>query len=200
MYVRNYGMPPRAAVKADEPHSAGISARPEPFSDEKNTMDNADRLAAEEASPPQSTAEGTSVEEASDSTIAVPVFGSSGISRQPLRRRKIPKKTEEHGKSPQNSENQHPQSDPLYPFICSGEPPAADTRVHNTEPAPQPKPCESKHNQPSSHRKTLGCLSTEELLLGGLILLMLNDHASDDILLILAFLLVSDLDLSKREN
>ena len=117
MYVRNYGMPPRAAVKADEPHSAGISARPEPFSDEKNTMDNADRLAAEEASPPQSTAEGTSVEEASDSTIAVPVFGSSGISRQPLRRRKIPKKTEEHGKSPQNSENQHPQSDPLYPFI-----------------------------------------------------------------------------------
>ena len=199
MYVRNYGMPPRTAVKADEPLGTGISMRPEPSPEENRTMDRTDAVAKEETSEPQSTVENTSAEASTENEQAVPAFGSSGIPRQPLRRRKIPKKTEEHGKSPQNGEKAPTQSEPLYPFICSDEPPDTGNRICNAEP-PKPEPCENKRKQSPSHRKPFGGLSTEELLLGGLILLMLNDHASDDILLILAFLLVSDLDLNKQAN
>ena len=163
-------------------------------------MDRTDATAKEEPSEPPSTVENTSAEATTDNAPSAAAFGSSGIPRQPIRRRKIPKKTEEHGKSPQNGEKTPTQSEPLYPFICSDEPPDTGNRVCNTEPPPKTEPCENKRKQSPSHRKPFGGLSTEELLLGGLILLMLNDHASDDILLILAFLLVSDLDLNKQAN
>ena len=200
MYVRNYGMPPRTAIKADEPLGTGISMSPEPSPEENRTMDRTDAPAKEEPSEPQSTVENTSAEATTDNAPSAAAFGSSGIPRQPLRRRKIPKKTEEHGKSPQNGEKAPTQSEPRYPFICSDEPPDTGNRVCNAEPPSKPDPCEIKRKQSPSHRKPFGGLSTEELLLGVSILLMLNDHASDEILLILAFLLVSDLDLNKREN
>ena len=175
MYVRNYSPQQNQSAKEESIKS-------------ENPMDS-NQISIEPKEAPQTE---TGKNDGDSITVTTPIFGENGIKRQPLRRRKIPKKPSEHGKSPENSETPPCGTEPVIPFIAPGEPP------HGCE-LPPSKTDKEHHHQPHnemcSHRtKTVGCFSTEDLLLGGLILLLINNEANDDILLILAFIFISGLD------
>jgi len=108
-------------------------------------------------------------------------FGEHGIPRQPLRRRKLPKR-------------QIPNQQTDAETQCEPE----QCEEHSSQPAPTSEPpsecerhaiCPAKHESPA--RRRISTFSSEELLLAGLVLLLVNDRANDDVLLMLGFLLIS---------
>ena len=178
MYVRSYGTNPR-----DSGRDNGASVPPpeQTVNGEQATDTSSDAIIPETADKPTE-------------SEPLPTFGANGMPRQPLRRRKRPQKPSECGRSPQNEASIAPctedKGEPIAPLIAPCE---------NT--AEVPAPCENKeecktvghqeHRTDCEPRKPFGRFSTEDLLLGGLMILLINDHASDDVLLILAFLLIS---------
>ena len=188
MYVRNYGTQPKNASKNDEP----VDFDQIRFSDEIPKEEQSDERSTERKT--------TSVQDESAETVselpAQSTFGANGVPRQPLRRRKRPQRDAEHGNSPQNDDktvfSDAEKSEPIAPFIpvCETSPTCQETK-ENKIPSPCAPPLAERHREHSEARNPLGCFTGEDLFLGGLILLLINDRASDDILLILAFLLVS---------
>ena len=204
MYVRNYGIPPRsikregetALFKASPPDNAseeivgGFNATSEPQGGNTAKAEAPSEIIRSEAIP-------TCEEEQAERCNDIKVFGERGIPPQPLRRRKLIKRR---------------ISDEISP-ILDGECDIAVQREEITERdessrnIPNPKtPCVShsdplsashhceeralKHSCTEQPKKDHG-FSAEELFLGGLLLLMMGDHANDDILIMLAFLLFS---------
>lgn len=208
MYVRSYGMPPRNVRKDGEALGDGISPtqandisplQANPSEDLENNINETG--SADKHEMPDAVGYPT---EPKDKVL----FGENGLPRQPLRRRKRPKSSLEHGKSPKNEpvaeQCDDDSSEPLSPLGCTyaapspvnpknacGEEQTAKKSREERMPVQDPLPC---HNEP---QKALCRFSAEELLLGGLIILLINGQASDDILLILAFLLVSGMDLTR---
>ena len=175
MYVRSYGASPR-----ENGHDHGVSSA-SPQESESTPQENTTEPIEQGISQPN-----TEKTEAS-------VFGSNGMPRQPLKRRKRKTKPPTCGKSPQTppipDQSDNIPREPIAPILAPCE------TVHNHDSG-----CEKPHEciDPPPHRcevskpkNPLGCLSTEELFLGGLIILLINEGANDDILLILAFLLIS---------
>lgn len=184
MYVRNYGVPPKSVKNGDA--SPGLIITPTPTEATEADGERPTENAAVAADPEQDTHTEKS------ERGAEPDFGSNGIPRQPLRRRKRPHKTAEHGKSPQKEELPliaEAQSEPIAPLISVSDPPPS--RVERN--APDPTACD-RHVERTSTARSFGCFSSEDLLLGGLILLLINEGASDDILIILGFLLVTGIE------
>lgn len=207
MYVRNYGMPPRGVRKEDiggdsaaDPIGLSLAS---PNSDEEKKEQTEPIATEARSSAPESPNTIKNEENISEECSTVSVFGEGGIPRQPIRKRKLPKKTLTHGNSPKKDETptarEAEYSEPVAPCLhpwdsphhCD-EPPCATVTERAT-----PKAAEHPHpprHEPHEPRKPFGHFSSEELFLGGLILLLINDRAGDDVLIILAFLLVSGFD------
>ena len=208
MYVRSYGMPPRSVKKDGAPVVLGLSDPPDDSDVAAMTAEAADNAVDTLAPDPSAETVRASENESSaagQEKDAVPVFGSSGIPRQPLRRRTRPRKDVSHGKSTENGElsplNADSAPEPLSPSVNEGERPP----LHLPAPNDSDHQCSRKADKredgrgESAIRKRVGALATDDLILGGLILLLLNEGASDDILIILAFLFASGFGLNRAQ-
>ncbi len=176
MYVRSYSTAPR-----ESSHDGGVA-----------TPSHQDTESAPQETPTAPTEQETKLPDTEKKEV--PVFGSNGMPRQPLRRRKRKTKPSECGKSPQKEPDteQCPNipREPITPLIapCEGLHPQ-DTDCEKKQECLKPPLCDRCDG--AKPRSPFGCLSSEELLLGGLIILLINEGAGDDVLLILAFLLIS---------
>ena len=164
MYVRNYGVPPRSVKRDGEP-SLTRAVSVEAIADPMNEAPPDDRVATEKH-------ETVSAE----TTEAVPTFGEHGLPPQrPLKRRAIRRKPKEE--LPQIPEPATHESTRVCEENETGK---TELSTVSTECARNAPP--KKGDRP---------LTTEELFLGSLLILLMGDHASDDILIMLAFLLIS---------
>lgn len=128
-------------------------------------------------------------EEHSEANISERDFGQNGLPRQPLRRHRLRIPTSEAELSlPQPTEHK-----PELPHQSSNIPNTdkdifearADIDVSDS-----PCSCDESVTKPTQNAVNLG-ISTEDLLLGALLLLLINDHTDDGILLILGFIFIT---------
>jgi len=227
MYVRNYGMPPKSIKKDDNGAGIGISTPPtatSPSSAEGNiTVPSANAVTETDTLPPSERDFAESEQTPENGGVAeTSKFGANGLPRQPLRRRKLPTNAQSRGKSCENNSYPSattvseppnliaPSAEPIMPFIsscdeqkrCEGEQAQRETAAcadSSADSCISPSDNRCRNTESRGKNRIFDNFSTEELLLGGLILLLINDRASDDILLILAFLLVSGTGEHKKQ-
>ena len=167
MYVRNYGMPPKIIKRDGEPTVNGATAPAESVQD---TAVNAEAAFFSQKS------EQVDRQESEISEAAVHRFGENGIPPQkPLRRRQLKRRNAE-----------------TLPQILE----SADSSVKQLQERPpadsdqERKNCEEPSQKHSRQRIDVP-FSTEDMLLGGLLLLLIGERAADDVIIALAFLLFS---------
>lgn len=187
MYARNYGATsknPKIVFEQAQQHAPTdtekIPIKPEQSSE---TVSDPERDEPKsDTSPSKSEKNAKPKTEASDTECDPPtLFGEHGIPRQPLRRRKLPNK---------------PKTASQCDIKAQDE--AAPTKdiPRHTEPTHEPTQDSDRHadchyKPDSPLRRHISAFSSEELLLAGLILLLINDRGNDDVILMLGFLLVS---------
>ena len=188
MYARNYGASPRTPkiVFEQTPQSDQDDIENSPSRSEQVTKNTAEASAKRPKTDTPALEcderdENESVNE-QDECHASTKFGARGIPPQPLKRRRIPSKktSSECDDSAVKAEANTPKVSTPQSADQSQAPKAVNRRERDGDAARSVTPC---RHEPA--------FSSEELLLAGLILLLVNDRANDDILLMLGFLLVS---------
>ena len=167
MYVRNYGLPPRNVKRDGEPSLTRATVTEE-LTAEQNGTEYTESVPENIPEPLPHKKEETASEENAQK------FGEHGIPPQrPLRRRVIKRKPKEE--LPQILDQPAPE----------GIPQKTD-REKTGESTVSTAPTRNECNKTADHR-----FNTEDLFLGSLLILLVGDHADDDILIMLAFLLFS---------
>ena len=163
MYVRNYGLPPRNIKREGEPSLTRAVGTEELAAGQNGTV------CTETVTEPLPPEKASPITEENPSK-----FGDYGIPPQrPLRRRVIKRKPKEE--LPQILDQPSP------------EPPKPNEGCEKTEESTvSTAPLRNEYSKAVDHRFT-----TEDLFLGSLLILLVGDHADDDILIMLAFLLFS---------
>ena len=167
MYVRNYGLPPRNIKRDGEPSLTRATVTEE-VTAEQNGTEYTENFPENISEPLPHKKDETASEENTQN------FGEHGIPPQrPLRRRVIKRKPKEE--LPQILDQPSP------------EPQKPNEGCEKTEESTiSTSPMRNEGNKTVDHR-----FNTEELFLGSLLILLVGDHADDDILIMLAFLLFS---------
>lgn len=193
MYVRNYPAEPRKAPPRDGEEQSKAAKNPDvapiPSSEEDNGAEAYNDYRgigtlAERAPVTVSlnadTAPGAAIPDENGSENGQSGFGSNGIPRQPLRRRRLPRSPKEQV-APTESRSPCGQDEPQNP-------PEADCRRLIAE------------VKEDVERRRFGPFSQDDLLIGGLMLLLLSDRACDDVVLLLGILFLSGRGQQKNER
>lgn len=182
MYVRNYGIPRGTVRREGEPSltraAAGEAETPQESIDTKESP--AEPIAAPQA---QNEAESTNAPSRSEADQKA-VFGTNGIPPQPLLKRRVLKRRrgEVLPQIAESTETEHVEAEQVDATPSCGSPSECP------ESHPQ-APAEGAQGKPKCERPL--SFNTEDLFLGGLLLLLMGDRADDDVLITLAFLLFS---------
>lgn len=116
-------------------------------------------------------------------------FGQNGIPRQPLRRRRLRISTTEVESPPSVTPEIEPESPHQSNPIRNADKDIFETRT-DTGSFDSQCSCDAPLTKNANDAANTG-ISTEDLLLGALLLLLINDHTNDGILLILGFIFIT---------